>query len=72
MDDEDIEDDPSDPVQRLEGSMVIPFKNENLYVELDKGNGEGSKIRFFFLGLAASALIYARSSISRSRGCARC
>lgn len=51
VDDEDVEDEAEGQVQRFEGTMVIPFKNENLYAEVDKGDGSGPKVcglSFFF------------------------
>lgn len=46
VDDEDVEDEAEGQVERFEGTMVIPFKNENLYAEVDKGDGKGPKVRF--------------------------
>lgn len=52
VDDEDVEDEAEGQVQRFEGTMVIPFKNENLYAEVDKGDGSGKKVRGLSLFLS--------------------
>ncbi|EIM84142.1 DUF917-domain-containing protein [Stereum hirsutum FP-91666 SS1] len=44
VDDEDVDDEVEGQVQRFEGTTVIPFKNENLYAEVDQGDGSGKKI----------------------------
>ncbi|GBE85493.1 hypothetical protein SCP_0800100 [Sparassis crispa] len=42
--DDDLEEDPEYPTERFSGSLVIPFKNENLYAEYHPGDGAPSKI----------------------------
>ncbi|KIJ62134.1 hypothetical protein HYDPIDRAFT_189204 [Hydnomerulius pinastri MD-312] len=37
--DDDVEEDPDRPVERFSGTLVIPFKNENLYAEHTANDG---------------------------------
>lgn len=49
VDDEGLEDEAEGHVMRFEGTMTIPFKNENLYAEVDKGDGGGPKVLSLFI-----------------------
>lgn len=52
----EVDDDTNDPVQRFEGTMIIPFKNENLYAEVNKGDGHGPKVRYCGVAISITFL----------------